>query len=49
MYVIRPLHNWWNLENWDTGSSLPENFNYTSDNNKDVLSIKQLKELVNQL
>jgi len=45
MYIIQPLHHWWKIENWENALSLPEDFKYTSDNNRSILSTKQLKKL----
>lgn len=46
MYVIKPLHPWWGLSNWDNGKELPDGFKYESDNNDNWLTIEELKNMV---
>ena len=47
MYVIRPSHPWWNVENWANAKKpLPEGFCYASDTNTHWLSAEELGELV---
>jgi UDP-N-acetylglucosamine 4,6-dehydratase len=46
MYVILPSHSWWNRKNYVDAEHLPENFIYTSDNNKEWMSVEQLREIV---
>lgn len=45
-YVIQPEFPWWGQSEYHEGKILPEGFSYTSDNNKDWLSISQLQKLV---
>ena len=45
MFVVRPAHPWWALENWATGRALAEGFRYTSDGNPLWLSIDELRAL----
>lgn len=45
MYVIQPLHPWWDTAHWPGGKSLPEGFHYASDNNTQWLTVEQLREL----
>jgi UDP-N-acetylglucosamine 4,6-dehydratase len=42
MYVIKPVHPWWNFSNWDNGKPLPEGFRYTSDTNTSWLGADEL-------
>jgi UDP-N-acetylglucosamine 4,6-dehydratase len=46
MFVIKPLHVWWNAENWSTGKKLPDGFKYSSDLNPSKLSIAELKKMI---
>jgi UDP-N-acetylglucosamine 4,6-dehydratase len=46
MYVIQPLHPWWKPENWTRGKALPDGFRYSSDNNEQWLTRRELAELV---
>jgi UDP-N-acetylglucosamine 4,6-dehydratase/5-epimerase len=45
MFVIQPMHPWWEKGNW-VGKSLAEDWCYCSDKNDNWLSIPQLKEIV---
>lgn len=45
-YVIEPEFNWWGTEKSKTGMKLPDNFEYNSANNKEWLSIEDLRKLV---
>ncbi len=49
MFIIQPQHHWWKMKNWKDAKKLKEDFNYTSDNNNDILSVNQLKKLVELL
>jgi UDP-N-acetylglucosamine 4,6-dehydratase len=49
-YIIFPKLSWWNKKNFDVkikkiGKKVPDDFEYTSDNNKSWLSVKQLQKL----
>ena len=46
MFIIKPLHAWWNSENWPEGKKLPEGFRYSSDSNPSKLSIKELQKII---
>ena len=46
MYVIKPLHTWWNSTNWSIGKKLPEGFRYSSNSNVSKLSVEELKKLI---
>jgi len=45
MYVIEPLHAWWNAKNWSKGEKLPEGFRYSSNTNIEKLSVEDLRKL----
>jgi len=49
MYVIKPAHPWWHVDNWVNGRPLSEGFRYASDSNKVWLTIPELKQMVGQL
>ena len=46
MYVIRPAHPWWQVENWMEGKPLLEGFRYSSDSNPAQLTVRELRELI---
>ena len=46
MYVIEPLHAWWNVKNWSNGGKLSEGFRYSSNTNVEKLSVGELRKLV---
>jgi UDP-N-acetylglucosamine 4,6-dehydratase len=46
MFVIQPAHPWWKSENWPNAKPLPEGFRYSSDNNEQWLTRRELEELV---
>ena len=46
MYVIEPLHAWWNAKNWLNGKKLPEGFRYSSNTNIEKLSVEELRKLI---
>jgi UDP-N-acetylglucosamine 4,6-dehydratase/5-epimerase len=52
-FIITPQLSWWNREKLDVqirklGKSVPNNFEYTSDNNSEWLSASKLKKIVNR-
>jgi UDP-N-acetylglucosamine 4,6-dehydratase/5-epimerase len=48
MYVVKPLHSWWNTHNWETGKKLPEGYRYVSDTNEQWLSVEDLRAMINE-
>lgn len=46
MFVIQPAHPWWKSENWPNAKPVPEGFRYSSDNNEQWLTRRELEELV---
>jgi UDP-N-acetylglucosamine 4,6-dehydratase len=48
MYVILPSHPWWPQERWSEGRPLPEGFSYTSDMNRDWLSVEALHDMLQE-
>ncbi|MDQ7792872.1 MAG: UDP-N-acetylglucosamine 4,6-dehydratase (inverting) [bacterium] len=49
MYVIQPVHHWWQVKNWADGKPLPDGFRYSSDDNTQWLSVAELGSLVEEL
>ena len=45
-YIIQPSHPWWRRENWPNARPLPEGFRYTSDNNNQWLTNRELQVLI---
>ncbi len=48
-FIIKPEHPWWSTENWKDGKKLPDGFRYTSDNNSNWLTEKELKSMVDNI
>ncbi|MFJ9463537.1 UDP-N-acetylglucosamine 4,6-dehydratase (inverting) [Viridibacillus arvi] len=48
-YVIQPEFSWWSKEFSEGAKTLDESFSYTSDNNTEWLSVKQLRDLVDNM
>ena len=48
-YIVQPVHLWWRQTNLGDGRSVPEGFQYTSDENDRCLSIEELRGVVNGL
>ncbi|KXB08196.1 flagellin modification protein FlmA [candidate division MSBL1 archaeon SCGC-AAA382N08] len=48
-FVIEPEFDFWNKENCKDGKDLPEGFKYSSDNNDQWLSKKELRKLLKDL
>jgi UDP-N-acetylglucosamine 4,6-dehydratase len=46
MFIVKPLHPWWQRDVWSEGRALPEGFSYGSQTNSSWLSLDQLKDLV---
>ena len=46
MFLIKPAHSWWKIDNWKQARPLPENFRYASDTNTHWLSAEDLYSLV---
>jgi len=47
-YVIQPAFNWWSSTNHAEGSSVEEGFSYSSETNKQWLTIPQLKAMIKE-
>jgi UDP-N-acetylglucosamine 4,6-dehydratase len=48
-YVVEPEFPWWDGNLVSEGSPVPDGFSYTSENNPDRLSVKQVRELLKTL
>ena len=48
-FVIEPEHPWWKRENWKGGKYLADGFRYTSDNNSQWITKKELQEMAEKL
>ncbi len=46
MFVVKPLHPWWNQDCWSHGKPVPEGFIYSSDRNDEWLNQDQLRQLI---
>jgi UDP-N-acetylglucosamine 4,6-dehydratase len=46
MYVIMPNLSWWKRKNYENGGKLPEGFVYSSKTNEKWLTVKDLKEII---
>ncbi|OGC11393.1 UDP-N-acetylglucosamine 4,6-dehydratase (inverting) [candidate division WOR-1 bacterium RIFOXYA12_FULL_52_29] len=47
-YVIQPAFQWWSRTNHAKGKAVPEGFSYSSDKNKEWLTIKQLQAMIKE-
>lgn len=46
MYIIQPMHPWWQVENWSGAKRLSDGFCYSSDKNNSWLTPAELQRLV---
>ena len=46
MFVIKPAHSWWKVENWKNARRLAEDFRYSSDTNTHWLTGEDLGRLI---
>jgi len=49
MYVVQPLHPWWQTGQWAGAEPLPDGFRYSSDANPQRLTPEQLKAMVGEV
>lgn len=47
-YIIQPVFQWWSNSNHAHGQNVPDGFSYSSDTNKDWLTIPQLQEMIKE-
>ena len=48
MFVIQPLHPWWQLANWSQSEPLSDGFKYSSDTNTQWLTIEELRQMIEE-
>jgi UDP-N-acetylglucosamine 4,6-dehydratase len=48
MYIIKPAHPWWEMQNWTGATPVPEGFRFASDSNDRWLTIEDLRQLIEQ-
>lgn len=48
-YIIQPDFVWWKRENVNGGKPVPEGFKYSSDTNRQWLSVEELKEIIQRI
>ncbi|MCL5958531.1 MAG: UDP-N-acetylglucosamine 4,6-dehydratase (inverting) [Chloroflexi bacterium] len=46
MYVIKPSHPWWKVENWSAAKPLPDGFRFASDTNPRWLTADEIQSLI---
>jgi UDP-N-acetylglucosamine 4,6-dehydratase len=46
MFVIQPVHPWWQQVNWNEGKRLPDGYKYGSDTNDHWLTIEELRAII---
>lgn len=47
-YVIQPQFSWWGAERKNGGRPVPEGFSYSSDNNRVVLSVEYIRDIIKE-
>jgi UDP-N-acetylglucosamine 4,6-dehydratase len=48
LYVLRPSHAWWGEANWSEGKPVADGFEYTSDGNRQWMTIEELRKIVGE-
>jgi len=48
-YIVQPIHLWWRPSYWSDAKSVPEGFQYASDENDRWLSIEELRSVMKSL
>ncbi len=48
MFVIQPVHPWWEPANWSQGNPLPDGFKFASDKNEHWLTIEELRQMIGE-
>jgi UDP-N-acetylglucosamine 4,6-dehydratase len=49
MYIIQPMHPWWQVENWASAKPVPDEFCYASHTNSQWLSVEDLGRVVGEV
>lgn len=47
-YVIQPVFHWWRADNHKAGKPVPPSFKYSSDTNREKLTVAQLQEIISE-
>jgi UDP-N-acetylglucosamine 4,6-dehydratase len=48
MFVIQPVHPWWEPANWSHGTPLPDGFKFASDKNDRWLTVEELRQMIGE-
>ena len=48
MFVIQPVHPWWEIADWGLGKALPDGFKYASDKNDRWLTTEELRQMIGE-
>jgi UDP-N-acetylglucosamine 4,6-dehydratase len=48
MFVIQPAFYWWKSENWDEGKPVEDGYSYTSDQNDQWITVKELNKMIQE-
>jgi len=48
-FVIQPNFPYWNFKNWRNGNPLPDEYEFTSDNNDKWLSMDELRDMIKDI
>jgi UDP-N-acetylglucosamine 4,6-dehydratase len=46
LFLIKPLHPWWRVDNWNEAKAVPDGFRFASDNNTRWLTVDDLRQLI---
>ncbi len=49
MFLIEPVHAWWDANHWGEGKALPEEFVYSSNTTTGRLTVAELRQMLSQL
>jgi UDP-N-acetylglucosamine 4,6-dehydratase len=48
MFIIQPVHPWWEPANWSEGKPLPDGYKFASDENDRWLTIDELRQMIGE-
>lgn len=46
MYIIKPAHSWWHVDNWSDAKPVQAGFTYASNLNKQILNTDELMKMI---
>jgi len=49
MYIILPLHPWWQMAEWSGATPVPDGFRYSSDLNPWRLGVEEMQRLIDEI